>query len=293
MESSESKTKKKIIAKHPLILIFLFLLVSSPFAFSQVVQTQVIDLSEKARNFFIEATKGNIQGQETFNKFGENLGVSTVEQDIQSQGGVLTFLQIAELITISSNNAADTIAGTNARSVEIFGLDENFTEISEIVNLAGITNVNTTKEYIRVNRFNVKSVGGYGNTNLGIITAAASLNQTTQIEIPASEGQSQTTHYTVPAGKEIIITALRVTMDTGKSIDIFLKIRENADDTVVPVSPTFIIRNSRGLDVPIGRQSLGDLKFTEKTDVWVTTLVSTGSAQVEANYDYLEYAIGT
>ena len=279
--------------KFSLLFLFLFLLVLTPLIYSQVVQTQVIELTEKVRNFFIEATKGNIVGQETFNKFGENLGVSTVEQDIQSQGGVLTFLQTAEIITISSNNAADTIVGTNARSIEIFGLDENFTEIDEIVNLSGTTNVNTTKEYIRINRFNVKSVGGYGNTNLGIITAIASLNQTTQIEIPALEGQSQTTHYTVPSGKEIIITALRVTMDTGKSIDIFLKIRENADDTIIPTSPTFIIRNARGLDVPIGRQSLGDLKFTEKTDVWITTLVSTGSAQVEANYDYLQYAIGT
>ncbi len=275
------------------IFIFLFLLVLTPIVISQVIQTQVIELTERVRDFFIEATKGNIIGQETGNMFGQNLVVGTIEEDIQSQGGTLVFLQVAELITISSDNAADTLLGANATSVLIEGLNENFTEISEIVNLLGTTNVNTTQEFIRVNKMFVSEVGGYTNSNIGIITGIASLSLTTQIEIPAGEGISKTTHFTVPSGQNLIVTVFRVTMDTGKTIDITFKIRENADDITIPMSPVKTLRDLRGLDTPFSSESKGNLKLDEKTDLWVTGVTSVGTSQIEVNYDFVKYAIGT
>lgn len=276
-----------------LLFIFLFLLVLTPFAFSQVVGTDVIELTEKVRNYFIEATKGNIIGQETGNMFGQNLVVGTTEEDIQSQGGILIFLQTAELITISSDNAADTLLGTNATSVLIEGLDEDFTEISEIVNLSGTANVNTTQEFVRVSKMIVNEVGVYTNSNIGIITGIAALSLTTQIEIPAGEGQSKTTHLTVPEGENLIITTFRVTMDTGKEIDIKVKFRENADDITAPISPVKTIRDFKGLSTPTTGISLGNLKFDEKTDIWVTGVTSVGTSQIEVNYDFIQFAIGT
>ena len=88
---------------------------------AQVVQTQVIELTEKVRDYFIEASKGNVLGKTPDNKFGQNLVVGTIEEDIQSQGGTLIFLQTPELITLSSDNAGDTLAGANATSVLIEG----------------------------------------------------------------------------------------------------------------------------------------------------------------------------
>ena len=264
-------------------------------AYAQVISdTQVIDLSEKARNFFIEATKGNIQGQTTGNKFGENVGLSTVEEDIQSQGGTLEFLQTAELISIvSSDTTNDISTGSNATSVRIFGLDANFTKIEEVVNLSA-TATNTTKEYIRVYRMIVESVGNYTHTNSGTITGTAAITGSVQIEISALEGQSETTHYTVPTGHNLIITSMAITMDTGKVVDVFFKVRNNADqtsgDTMGAVRE---IRTFRGLDTPIERKSIGNFVLDENTDIWITGTVSTGSAELEANYDFLEYAIGT
>lgn len=260
---------------------------------AQVVQTQVIELTEKVRDYFIEASKGNVIGQTTDNKFGQNLVVGTIEEDIQSQGGTLIFLQTPELITLSSDNAGDTLAGANATSVLIEGLDGNFTEIFEIVNLSGTTNVNTTQKFIRVNRMYVNEVGTYGVTNIGIITGISASNLTAQIEIPAGEGQSKTTHFTVPAGHNIIITAFRVTMDTGKEIDIALKFRENADDIIPPVSPIRTIRDFKGLSEPINELIKGNLKFREKTDIWATGITSVGTSRIEVNFDFVQYAIGT
>ncbi len=272
---------------------FIFLVIALSYIVnSQVVQTQVIELTEKARSFFIEATKGNIIGQTTGNKFGQNLAVGTTEEDIQSQGGTLIFLQTAELISIvSSDTTNDILTGTNATSVFIEGLDENFTEISELVNLSA-TPTNTIQEYIRVNRMKVNQVGNYSVSNAGTITGTSVTSLTVQIEIPIGAGQSKTTHFTVPTGQNLIITSFRVTMDTGKEIDIAAKFRENADDIVPPVSPVKTIRDLKGLSTPTSGVSLGNLKFDEKTDIWVTGVTSIGTSQIEVNFDLVQYSIG-
>ncbi len=289
--------RQKVMPKTPsvLVLSLVFLYFFIFIVNAQVVarDVQVIDVAERVRDYFVEATKGNIVGQQTGNKFGENSVLGTTEEDIQSQGGTLVFLQAAEIITISSDNAADTLLGTNATSVLIEGLDSNFLEISEVVNLLGTANVNTTNEYIRVNKMEVNEVGNYSFDNAGIITGTSAISGLVQIEIPAAEGTSKTTHFTVPAGQNLIITAFRITMDTGKEVDIFLKVRENADDIIPPVSPIKTLRDFRGLSTPIAGESKGNLKVGEKGDIWFRGVTSTGTSQVEVNYDFIQYAIGT
>ncbi|KKL44380.1 hypothetical protein LCGC14_2366230, partial [marine sediment metagenome] len=106
-------------------------------------------------------------------------------------------------------------------------------------------------------------------------------------------GTSKTTHFTVPAGQNLIITAFRITMDTGKTIDVSFKLRENADDTIAPMSPIKTIRDIVGVDAPVAGVSLGNLKFDEKTDIWAIAAASVGTAAVEINYDFVQYAIGS
>ncbi|KKN59027.1 hypothetical protein LCGC14_0545820 [marine sediment metagenome] len=290
MKFSQNEKRRK---KSPLTFIFLFLLVLTPFALSQVVQTQVIDLSEKARDYFIEATKGNIVGQETGSIFAQNDVVGTAEEDIQSQGGTLIFLQTAEFISIiSSDTVNDILGGANANSVLIQGLDENFSEISEIVNLSA-TSTNTTQEYIRINKLLVKDVGTYSVSNAGIITATASLSLTTQVEIPIGEGISKSSHYTVPAGKRFIGTRIFVSVDTGKEVDVALKIRENADDVVSPFSPVIVPRFVKGISLPINAEQKSGLILNEKSDIWATGVTSVGTSEIEVNLDFVQYAIGT
>ncbi len=260
---------------------------------AQVIQTQVIELTEKVKDYFIESIKGNIKGQEALNQFGINVDVGTVEEDIQSQGGILTFLQSAEFISIiSSDTTNDILTGSNATSVLIQGLNANFTEISEIVNLSATT-TNTTNQYIRVNRMTVNEVGNYSVSNAGTITGTAQPSGTIQIQIPIGQAQSKSTHYTVPAGKNLIVTAFRVTVDTGKVIDISFRFRENADDIIPPMSPVETIRDVRGINNPFSGLSKGNLHFDEKTDIWAVASTSTGTSAIEINYDYIQYAIGT
>ncbi len=285
--------KKRSKVFEMFLLSFFLVLVITPVVYPQIVG-QVIDLGERARDFFVEATKGNIRGQATVNIFGQNLVVGTSTEDVQSQGGTLTFLQSAELITFASSDGADTLAGANARSIEVVGLDENFIEISEIVNLSGVTEVNTTNEFIRINRIEVDQVGTYTVSNAGTITGTAALSGTVQIEISIGGGQSKTTHFTVPAGENAIITTIQITMDTGKAINAQLMIRENADDVTVPVSPTKTLRDWRGLDTPFQTIDKANLLLEERTDVWFEAITTAGAgSEVEVNYDMVQYAVGT
>ncbi len=290
-KEQKKSTKGQFLFVISFVLVYFFIFIVP----AQVVGDtfQVINLAERARDFFIESTKGNIIGQETGNNFGQNLVVGTTEEDIQSQGGILVFLESAEFISIvSSDTTNDILLGANATSVLIEGLDENFTAISEVVNLSA-TITNTTNQYIRINKMSVNKVGNYTVSNAGTITGTSATSLTVQIEIPVGAGRSKTTHFTVPAGQNLIITTFRVTMDTGKTIDIAAKIRENADDITPPVNPVITIRDLKGLSTPTSGISLGNFKFNEKTDIWVTGVTSVGTSQIEVNYDFVLYAIGS
>ncbi len=286
---------KKDFKKHKKLIIFfsIFLLVTIPLSFSQVVQTQVIDLSEKARDFFIEATKGNIQGQETVSKFAHFTSLNEVDMvDVQSQGGNLVFMQVADTLDLVSTSAADTVGGANASLVKLTGLDENFSEITEEINLSGLIPVTTVKEFIRVNKFEVIQVGNFGSVNDGTISATSSIAGL-QIEIEPSSGKDQNSHYTVPLGRNIIITSMSFTVATDKFANAFLFIRNNGDQVTAPFSPEILIREVHGINIPVQFVNTANLRFDEKTDIWFRAIGDTSDIEIEVNYDILQYTIGT
>lgn len=282
--------KKEDIIKNKSTIILIFLITFSFSVFVIAESDNVINLANGFGDFFVELVKGNVVGQKSINKFGQNDIVGTVEEDVQTQGGTLIFLTSAELMSIiSSDPANDNLTGSNARSVLIEGLDENFTEISEIINLSSSA-VNTTQQYIRVFRFKVNEVGTYGVSNAGTISATAS-SGSLQIEIEGGAGQSETTHFTIPAGKKAILKRMSITMDTGKVINVRVLIRENADDIIDPFSPIKKIKHFVGLDTPLLLTESDGLLLAEKTDLWFTAQTATGTAAVSINYDMVLYDI--
>lgn len=280
--------KKEDILKNKYTIIFIFLIGISLSVFAIAESDNVINLANGFEDFFVELVKGNVVGQESINKFGQNDIVGTVEEDVQTQGGTLVFLTSAELMSIiSSDPANDNSTGSNAHSVLIEGLDENFTGISEIINLSSSA-VNTTQQYIRVFRFKVNEVGTYGVTNAGNIVATAT-SGSVQIEIEAGSGQSETSHFTVPKGKRAILKRISISMDTGKVVSIKGLIRENANNTISSFSPIKKIKHFVGLDTPLLLTDSDGLLLEEKTDVWFTAQTPTGTAAVSINYDMVLY----
>jgi hypothetical protein len=156
---------------------------------------------------------GMVQGASLVQRFGLNGDVDAAE-DIWDGGGAYTgFAVAAEILKIVSSSASDAAAGVGARTVLIEGLDANYAALSETVALNGVGAVNTVALFLRVTKVTVATAGS-SLTNVGTIT----VNQNTTTAnifciMPAGYGVSQSTNYTVPAGKKLLMTHFDATMN--------------------------------------------------------------------------------
>jgi hypothetical protein len=161
----------------------------------------------------IFAKLGGVAGLEIVQRFGLNGDVDAAE-DIWDGGGAYTgFATAAEILKIVSSSASDAAAGVGARTVLIEGLDANYVAQSETVALNGVGAVNTVALFLRVNKVTVVTAGA-SLTNVGTIT----VNQNTTTAnifciMPIGYGASQSTSYTVPAGKKLLMTHFDATMN--------------------------------------------------------------------------------
>jgi len=150
-----------------------------------------------------------------FNKFGFSVDLNnSTFVDIWSAGGNLSFLSSAEVMEINSSDAGDTDGGIGARQLRIFGLDNDFKLIGEVITLLGLTIVPTVNSYIRVFRMVCTEVGS-ADSNLGIIKATAATAATLQSQIEIDLGQSSAAITTIPEGFFGVITSFQAGMGGG------------------------------------------------------------------------------
>ncbi len=146
----------------------------------------------------VEAAAGEIPGYTSVTAFGDNPNVKATKESVYSEGIIYDFNYTAEAVDISSDNANDTLAGTGARVLLLEGLDSDYNEIVELVNMNGLTTVSTVQSFLRVNRARVVAAGT-GTTNEGDITGV--FTSTPAFFIQEVTGVSSMAQYTIPAGK--------------------------------------------------------------------------------------------
>jgi len=247
----------------------------------------------QGENFFFEVTKGQVNGHSSEHKFGENNGIPNGSfEDLWTVGVDLTYLTVARTVHLISSNAGDNQASvTGARTVTIEGLDANFVEQSETLSLHAtdgtIAGDSTTNTYIRVLRASIEDVGAYGVSNLGTINVVEDSGSTIQMQIAADAGQSQSSYYTVPAGKTGYIKRISISMDTGKSVDVEVKVRERADIISAPAKGWRAIHHWHGIATPIEEVFFHSIDVGEKTDIKFSSQGNGATAQVEADYDII------
>ena len=183
-----------------------------------------------SNNLMERVALGLVPGWENFRKFGMNSAVASGTEEMWPLGTTKVWPTSAAVVSVTSSSASDDgdPAGTGARTLQIDGLDSNFKEISETITMNGTTAVTTTQTFYRVNRAIVLTAGTAGN-NVGNITGTISGNA--QLYIEASEGQTHQTHYTVPAGKTLLVDnySIRVGRMSGSTdLHILAQIRLNA-----------------------------------------------------------------
>jgi len=150
--------------------------------------------------YLLAVSMGLVDGASSVAKFGKN-ETTTTGDDIWAGDGVYAFYPTnAQSMEIVSANTNDTDQGTGAWTAIVQGLDADLYQIQEYVTMAGTTPVALTNTYRRVYRAVVLTCGSEPN-NVGTLTVRIASAGTTAAVIPAGEGQTQQTSYTIPAGK--------------------------------------------------------------------------------------------
>lgn len=233
--------------------------------------------SQLSRLYPLEVTAMNVEGANTLVLNGSNQAVGTSYETLWEEGGVHEFPASASIMTVSSDDANDTSAGTGARTVLIMGLDSDYNEITETVTLNGTTGVNTTLEWFRINDMRVMTAGT-GKTNAGSIfigTGSITAGKPANVygEIYTGDGVAHEGFYTVPAGKTLHILEIELGVQSGKDAQVrFVTITSTG---VEAVEVEVEINNTFSLD------TLGMIAFPEKTDIDVRAKVSSGSTDMK------------
>lgn len=230
--------------------------------------------------FNLQVARGQIAYHESVYKFGNNPAVADSLETIWSQGGLYSYLSAATVLKVSSSSTNDASAGTGARTVELFGLDGDYNEISETVTLNGQTAVNTTQSYLRINRMIVRSAGS-GGANAGVIYAGTG---TVTTGVPANiyatingDGSNQTLMalWTVPAGYTAYLMQYDVSNGTTSNTPAVCKLSLVAR----PHGEVFQIKDVKSLTTGMHIENglIIPIKFTEKTDIEARAISSSNS----------------
>ena len=229
--------------------------------------------------FELQVSRGQISYHNVQFKFGYNAVVGNSKETIWSQGGLYAYPPSASVMTVSSSNTNDTSAGTGARTVEVFGLDTDYNEISEVVTLNGQTPVNTAKSYLRINRGIVRSAGS-GEQNAGIIYAGTG---TVTLGVPVNiyltidgQGDNQTLMclWTVPANYTAFLVKMSLSTGTSTNTPAIL----NAALVARPYGEVFQTKERFTLTDGIHDQLyVYPTPFNEKSDIEMRAFSSSGS----------------
>ena len=233
----------------------------------------------------LDFARRHIPGGRAFFFFGNNASVGTSYEDIWAGDGDIQWQTTAAKIKVASSDAADTSAGLGVRSVEIHGLSATGVDQDEVITMSGVTAVESSLTYIRVNKLHSETCGTYGGSHQGDIecrvTNATFANGALLSVMKGEEGAVDTAvvygvgeasngFWSVPLGKVLYITDLTVNVQAGtnKSADVILYEREDILDSSVPVAPRRILWNRFDIEGAHTETFKSHIKIKALTDLW-------------------------
>lgn len=199
----------------------------------------------------LNISRGVVKGTSVRNIFGYNATIP-VGQFVPAweANTVYTFPTANLAMDVVSSDPTDTDV-----TVLISGLDSDYNEVSDTINLNGDTTVTSNTEFFRIN--DVVTLSGNANGNISVTNSG-----TLYAKIRAGEGRNQASIYTVPAGCSFYLTR----------IDAFVSAGNNPKETTfrnyitLPNGVELRVAEARFLsEMHIIRVS--PFKYTEKTDI--------------------------
>lgn len=218
----------------------------------------------------IQIALGLIDNCQSFTSGGYNPSVSNSAETIWNIGGLYIPPASADVMQIVSDDAADTLAGTGLRQIKIYGLDENWININETVDMNGVSVKETIKVFLRV--FKAEGVtAGTGLTNAGTITIKHKSEAKTLSQLNPGMTISCGAIFCVPADNIAIITGMYASLGVtrGKDVLIYFQIHDVANSIYRRLCPT-ILPEYASKDITIKQP----LVLQEKTDLHMVAKAS-------------------
>ena len=254
-------------------------------AFSNATLSNSNRLKTVSQQYGYAVSENDIPGHIALFKFGTRTSVAAGVQSTVWEGptALYVYLTSAQQLKVSSSSANDTALGTGARTLTLVGLDANYDEITEVVTMNGLSVVTTAESFSRIHRAYV-TTSGTSYTNIGTITITNNAGTTIQCVIPANDGQTLMTIWTVPRGKKLYITQGSASTNSNKGARVSLFTRQLDGGTLYPWRIRY-----RSYIFSGNEQFPFNIPFVlpEKTDIQVrvTTPTSAGTTSFGATFE--------
>lgn len=237
--------------------------------------------------FNVRIAQGEYANISYINKFGFNPDLTmNTAANIWYGTGLYTFLSAADTLDIVSDDADDDATpgpgGTGARSLRLFGLNGSFDEITEDINLNGLTPVTTVNSFRRLFRAQVLSAGS-SETNEGTITIATNTGGTLQATIQPLKGQTQLGLYTIPNGKIGLLQQLNLSIEGPTNGEITFELFRRDTNGAVRLQNSWL--TVRGGDSKVSRNYEVMPVYEATEDIYFIATSSASNMQCEVDFD--------
>lgn len=188
-----------------------------------------------------------------------------------------SFLASAEYLKVtsaSSDDDDDDNDGSGAGQIIIYGLDGNYNEISENLNLNGTSTVTTVNQYLRVNKVIVIDNGQDGVIATGDIDIKNQSNDLVT-KINAGDSESLIGLYTVPNNKTLIINNVVIhsyDVDAAYRANYIRLVYRLYNEGLTKYLKTYILDGVVNLSLPT------PLKLPPKTDLFFLVQEATSAS---------------
>ena len=255
-----------------------------------------VTITRNTADFLTDIARGKFRGITTVRKFGRNPDVDTgsVPETVWNGGGIIGLPAVAEPLRVAAGgNVADTLLGAGARTVVLEGLDENWEEATETVDLDGLlASSPTTTTFIRLNRAYIGSVGTVASANVGTITIIGATTLGTLAVISAGVGQTQLGSYSVPAGKTAALGNFSVGVNraSGTTTNVTLHVYAVRAADVLTSPKRLLFTASGSLGQALAGASQIPVILPEKTDILPEVVFcNLNNTDVSVVYDLVLY----
>ena len=242
----------------------------------------------------VQVSRGNILNADV----AHVSGMATVGTDLVPISDALVYRtpQTATALRIKAGgNAADTAAGSGARSVRLTGIDGSGNILTEVIATAGASaSVSTTGQFIRLFEANVETSGTYGSqvagSHVGDIVIENAAGGTDWAKIPVNGFPTSKTSigsYTIPKGYTGFIEGISIAVEGAKLVDVLMLYREGVLDTAPPYKPITRRKEWIGIENILIERFKMPTSFPELTDIGMLAKVSNGTGAVTVDMDIL------